>query len=204
MAFDLPPLPYTKTALEPHMSARTLELHHGKHHRAYVDTLNKLIEGSPLAGKSLEEIIRATAKDETKSQIFNNAAQVWNHTFFWHSMKPRGGGKPAGELAQAIDKSFGGLDKFRDEFTKACTGQFGSGWGWLIRERDQLRVIKTLNAGNPLAQGQIPLLACDVWEHAYYLDFQNRRSDFVATFLNLLVNWDHVVQAMNHGAAHAA
>jgi Fe-Mn family superoxide dismutase len=204
MAFELPPLPYPKNALEPHMSAKTLEFHHGKHHKAYVETLNKLIHGTPLEQKPLEEIIRATAKDESKTQIFNNAAQVWNHTFFWHSMKPQGGGKPSGELAQAIERSFGGYDKFHKEFAEACASQFGSGWGWLIRERDRLKVIKTPDAVNPLSQGQVALLACDVWEHAYYLDFQNRRPDFVATFLDHLVNWDHVAHALKHEAEHAA
>jgi Fe-Mn family superoxide dismutase len=205
MAFELPPLPYPKNALEPHMSAKTLEFHHGKHHKTYVETLNKLIEGTPLAGKSLEDIIRATAKDESKSKIFNNAAQVWNHTFFWHSMKPQGGSKPTGDLAQAIERSFGGFDKFHKEFATACTDQFGSGWGWLIRDGDKLKVIKTPNAVNPLSQGQVALLTCDVWEHAYYLDYQNRRPDFVATFLDHLVNWDHVAAGLNGDAKqHAA
>jgi superoxide dismutase, Fe-Mn family len=204
MAFELPPLPYPKNALEPHMSAKTLEFHHGKHHKAYVETLNKLIEGTPLAGKSLEDIIRATAKDESKSKIFNNAAQVWNHTFFWHSMKPQGGSKPTGDLAQAIERSFGGFDKFHKEFATACADQFGSGWGWLIRDGDKLKVIKTPNAINPLSQGQIALLTCDVWEHAYYLDYQNRRPDFVATFLDHLVNWDHVAAALKGEAQKAA
>jgi Fe-Mn family superoxide dismutase len=204
MAFELPPLPYPKNALEPHMSAKTLEFHHGKHHKTYVETLNKLIEGTPLAGKSLEDIIRTTAKDESKAKIFNNAAQVWNHTFFWHSMKPQGGSKPTGDLAQAIERSFGGFDKFHQEFATACADQFGSGWGWLIREGDKLKVIKTPNAVNPLSQGQVALLTCDVWEHAYYLDYQNRRPDFVATFVDHLVNWDHVAAALKGGAQQAA
>jgi superoxide dismutase, Fe-Mn family len=203
MAFELPPLPYPKEALEPHMSARTLEFHHGKHHKTYVDTANRLIQGTPFEGKPLEEVIRATAKDESKAQIFNNAAQIWNHNFFWLSMKPKGGGKPSGDVAQAIDKSFGGYDKFRKEFAEACVSQFGSGWGWLIRERDQLKVIKTPNAVNPLSQGQTALLTCDVWEHAYYLDFQNRRPDFVAAFLDHLVNWNHVAQQLRKEAVRA-
>ncbi len=205
MAFELPPLPYPKNALEPHTSAQTLDFHHGKHHKTYVETLNKLIEGTPLADKSLEDIIRGTAKDESQAKIFNNAAQVWNHTFFWHSMKPQGGSKPAGELAQAIERSFGGFDKFHKEFATACADQFGSGWGWLIREGDKLKVIRTPNAVNPLSQGQVALLTCDVWEHAYYLDYQNRRPDFVATFLDHLVNWDHVAAALKGDAKqHAA
>jgi superoxide dismutase, Fe-Mn family len=204
MAFELPPLPYPKTALEPHMSAKTLEFHHDKHHKAYVDTLNKLVHGTPLEQKPLEEIIRATAKDDAKASIFNNAAQVWNHSFFWHSMSPKGGGKPAGEIAQALERSFGGYDTFRKQFAEACVTQFGSGWGWLVRERDALKIIKTPNAVNPLSRGSVALLACDVWEHAYYLDFQNRRPDFVETFLDHLVNWDHVERALKQEAVSIA
>jgi superoxide dismutase, Fe-Mn family len=203
MAFELPPLPFPKNALEPHMSEKTLEFHHGKHHKAYVDTANKLIQGSPLEGKPLEQVIRTIAKDESKATLFNNTAQIWNHNFFWQSLKPKGGGKPAGEVAQAIEKSFGSYDNFRKEFTEACVTQFGSGWGWLIRDRDRLKVIKTPNAVNPLSLGQTALLTCDVWEHAYYLDFQNRRPDFVATFLDHLVNWEHVAKQLHAEAAHA-
>jgi superoxide dismutase, Fe-Mn family len=196
MAFELPPLPYGKDALEPHTSARTLEFHHDKHHQAYVTNLNNLTKDTPLASQSLEAVIQATAKDEAKVGIFNNAAQVWNHTFFWHCMKPGGGGKPAGDVAQAIDKSFGSLDKFKDEFKNACVTQFGSGWGWLVRDGATLKITKTANAVNPLSQGQTALLTCDVWEHAYYLDYQNRRPDFVQTFLDHLVNWDHVARLL--------
>ena len=196
MAFDLPPLPYPKDALEPHMSTKTLEFHHDKHHQAYVTALNNLVKDSPLAQKPLEDVIRATAKDESKAGIFNNAAQVWNHTFFWHCMRPNGGGKPSGEAAQAIEKSFGGFDKFKDEFKNACVTQFGSGWGWLVRDGSALKITKTSNAVNPLSQGQTALLTCDVWEHAYYLDYQNRRPDFVQTFLDHLVNWDHVTKLL--------
>ncbi|HUZ71684.1 MAG TPA: superoxide dismutase [Stellaceae bacterium] len=198
MAFELPPLPFSKDALEPHMSARTLDFHHGKHHQAYVTNLNNLTKDTPMATQSLEAIIGATAKDEAKVGIFNNAAQVWNHTFFWNCMKPSGGGKPAGEIAQAIDKSFGSFDKFKDEFKNACVTQFGSGWGWLVRDGATLKVTKTPNAVNPLAQGQTALLTCDVWEHAYYLDYQNRRPDFVQTFLDHLVNWDHVARLLKN------
>jgi Fe-Mn family superoxide dismutase len=194
MAFELPPLPYAKDALEPHMSARTLEFHHGKHHQAYVTNLNNLVKDTPMAKQSLEDIIRATAKDESKTGIFNNAAQVWNHTFFWNCMKPRGGGQPGGDLAKRIEQSFGGFDKFRDEFKQAATTQFGSGWAWLVADGGKLKVTKTPNAVNPLSQGQTALLTCDVWEHAYYLDFQNRRPDFVQTFLDHLVNWDFVAK----------
>jgi Fe-Mn family superoxide dismutase len=194
MAFELPPLPYPKDALEPYTSARTLEFHHDKHHQAYVTNLNKALEGSPLAGKSLEELIRATYKDEAKIGVFNNAAQVWNHTFFWNSMKPQGGGAPKGDIARAIERDLGGIDKFEEEFKKAAVGQFGSGWAWLVADKGKLKITKTPNAVNPLALGQTALLACDVWEHAYYLDFQNRRPDFVQAFVDHLINWDFVAQ----------
>ncbi len=190
MTFELPPLPYAKNALEPSMSADTLELHYGKHHRGYVATLNKLVENTDLASQPLEAIIRATAKDESKTSIFNNAAQVWNHTFFWHSMKPEGGGKPSGDLARLIERSFGSHEKFQEEFKDAAVGQFGSGWAWLVFDHGKLVVLKTANAMNPIALGQKALITCDVWEHAYYLDFQNRRADFVAAFLDHLVNWE--------------
>ena len=194
MAFELPPLPYAKDALEPYMSARTLEFHHGKHHQAYVTNLNNLVKDTPMAKQSVEEIIRATAKDESKTGVFNNAAQVWNHTFFWNCMKPRGGGQPSGDLAKRLEQSFGGFDKFRDEFKQAAATQFGSGWAWLVADGGKLKVTKTPNAVNPMSQGQTALLTCDVWEHAYYLDFQNRRPDFVQTFLDHLVNWDFVAK----------
>jgi superoxide dismutase, Fe-Mn family len=194
MAFELPPLPYPKDGLEPHMSSRTLEFHHGKHHATYVATLNKLVENTPFANQSLEEIIRATAKDDSKTAIFNNAAQVWNHTFFWNCMRPRGGGQPTGEMQKALEQSFGGLDKFKQQFKEAATTQFGSGWAWLVRDGSSLKITKTPNAVDPLAQGQAALLTCDVWEHAYYLDFQNRRADFVQTFLDHLVNWEFVAK----------
>jgi len=196
MAFELPPLPYPKDALEPHMSNRTLEFHYGKHHQAYVTTLNNLVKDTPLAKQSLEEVIHATAKDEAKATTFNNAAQVWNHNFFWNCMRPNGGGQPKGDVAHAIERSFGGFDKFKDEFKSACVTQFGSGWGWLVRDGGMLKVTKTPNAVNPLSQGQTALLTCDVWEHAYYLDYQNRRPDFVETFLDRLVNWDHVARLL--------
>ncbi|HYM02368.1 MAG TPA: superoxide dismutase [Stellaceae bacterium] len=197
MAFELPPLPYPKDGLEPHMSSRTLEFHHDKHHHAYVTTLNALVKDSPLARQSLEEIIRATAKDESKAAIFNNAAQVWNHTFFWNSMRPRGGGEPKGDLAKRIDQAFGSLDKFKEQFKQAATAQFGSGWAWLVADGGSLKIVKTPNAVNPLSQGETALLACDVWEHAYYLDFQNRRPDFVQAFLDHLVNWDFAAKNLS-------
>ena len=188
----LPPLPYAEQALAPYLSATTLSFHYGKHHRAYVDNLNKLIAVSELASMPLEEIIRVTtgSKDKDGAAIFNNAAQAWNHTFFWNSMKPQGGGKPAGDLLARIEKSFGSYEAFRSAFLEAATSQFGSGWVWLVAENDGLRIIKTSNADTPVAHGQKALLTCDVWEHAYYLDYQNRRKDFVAAFLDHLVNWD--------------
>jgi Fe-Mn family superoxide dismutase len=197
MAFELPPLPYPKNALEPHMSEKTFEFHYGKHHQAYVTNLNNLVKDTPMASQSLEEIIKATAKDESKAGVFNNAAQVWNHTFFWNGMKPNGGGAPSGALAQKIDAAFGSLDKFKEAFKAAAVGQFGSGWAWLVVEGGTLKITKTPNAVNPMAQGQTALLTCDVWEHAYYLDYQNRRPDFVQTFLDKLVNWEFVASNLS-------
>jgi Fe-Mn family superoxide dismutase len=185
MAFTLPQLPYAKNALEPHISENTLDFHYSKHHNAYVVNLNKLIEGSKLENSSLEEIIR-----KSDGGIFNNAAQVWNHTFYWHSMKPNGGGSPSGELLNKINETFGSLDKFKEEFASAGATQFGSGWAWLVVENGQLKITKTSNAETPITKGQIPLITMDVWEHAYYLDFQNRRPDYIQTFLNKLINWD--------------
>jgi Fe-Mn family superoxide dismutase len=194
MAFTLPDLPYAPTALEPYISANTFSFHHGKHHAAYVTNLNKLIEGTELADKSLEEIVKATAGDPAKAGIFNNAAQVWNHTFYWSSMKPGGGGAPTGALAEKISADFGSFDKFKEEFKNAGVTQFGSGWAWLVLDSGTLKVTKTLNAENPITKGQIPLLTMDVWEHAYYLDFQNRRPDYAQTFIDSLINWDFVAE----------
>lgn len=190
MAFELPALPYPADALKPYMSAETFSYHHGKHHAAYVANLNKLIEGTDLANKSLEEIIKATFGDPNKAGIFNNAAQVWNHTFFWESMKPGGGGAPTGPIADKINADFGSYDKFVEAFKTAAATQFGSGWAWLVLEDGTLKVTKTPNAENPLVHGQTPLLTLDVWEHAYYLDYQNRRPDFINAYLEHLVNWD--------------
>ena len=196
MAFDLPPLPYPMNALEPHMSARTLEIHHGKHHKAYVDNANKMVQDTPLAGKSLEEVIQATAKDESKQGLFNNVAQIWNHNFFWKSMRPKGGGRPTGDLARAIEEAFGAYDKFREAFKTAGATQFGSGWAWLVLDGGKLKIAKTANAVNPLVQGSKPLLTYDVWEHAYYLDYQNRRPDFIDAFIDHLVNWDFAAETL--------
>lgn len=190
MTFTLPPLPYAQNALEPHISANTLSFHYGKHHQAYVTNLNNLVKDTPLASASLEEVIMASAKDPAKAGIFNNAAQVWNHTFYWNSMKPNGGGAPKGELAKKIDKDFGSLDKFKEAFKQAGATQFGSGWAWLVLDGGTLKVTKTGNADLPMAHGQKALLTMDVWEHAYYLDYQNRRPDYISTFLDKLVNWD--------------
>ena len=197
MAFEQPPLPYDFNALEPHMSAQTFEFHYGKHHAAYVTNLNKLVQDTELANKSLEEVITASFGDSSKAGIFNNAAQVWNHTFFWNCMKPNGGGQPTGELADKINAAFGGYDKFKEEFKTAATTQFGSGWAWLVKDGDSLKITKTPNAENPLAHGQTALLTVDVWEHAYYLDYQNRRPDFVQTVLDSLINWDFVTQNLS-------
>jgi superoxide dismutase, Fe-Mn family len=189
MAFTLPDLPYPKDALEPAMSAETFEYHHGKHHATYVDTLNKLIDGTEHAGKSLEDIIRAS-----EGPLFNNSAQVWNHTFFWHCMKPGGGGEPQGELRQAIERDLGSIDKFKEEFTQAGITQFGSGWAWLVMEGGRLKVTKTPNAENPLSKDQTALLTADVWEHAYYIDYRNKRPAFLEAFFKDLVNWDFVAE----------
>jgi len=194
MAFELPPLPYDKTALEPHISANTLDFHHGKHHNAYVTNLNNLVKDKPLASHGLEDIVTSTFGKADQVGVFNNAAQVWNHTFFWHCMKPGGGGAPSGDVAAAIDASFGSMDKFKEEFKNACVTQFGSGWGWLVADGGKLSVMKTPNAENPMAHGKTALLTCDVWEHAYYLDYQNRRPDFVQAFMDSLINWDFVAE----------
>jgi Fe-Mn family superoxide dismutase len=195
MAFEQPPLPYAMNALEPYgMKAETFEYHYGKHHKAYVDNLNKLTEGTDLANLPLEEVIKATYQDSAKQGIFNNAAQVWNHTFFWKCMKPGGGGTPTGDLAARIDKDLGGFDKFKEEFSTAATTQFGSGWAWLVEDNGTLKVTKTPNAVDPIAEGQKPLLTLDVWEHAYYIDFRNARPAFIKNFLDQLVNWDFVAE----------
>ena len=192
MAVQLPNLPYAETALEPHYSAKTIGFHYGKHHKAYVDNLNKLVAGTPLEGKTLEEVVVASAGDSSRSGMFNNAAQVWNHTFFWSCMKPGGGGRPTGEVARRIDQAFGSYEKFAEQFKATAVGRFGSGWGWLVLDGGALKIVSTANADTPMASKQTALLTVDVWEHAYYLDYQNRRPDFVQTFLDQLVNWDFV------------
>jgi Fe-Mn family superoxide dismutase len=205
MAFTLPDLPYAQDALAPYISAETLSFHHGKHHNTYVVNLNKLLEGSEMANASLEDIMMQTAGDASKAGVFNNAAQIWNHTFYWHSMKPAGGGQPSGALADKINQDFGSFDAFKEEFKTAGATQFGSGWAWLVLDNGVLKVTKTLNAENPMTTGQTPLLTMDVWEHAYYLDFQNRRPDYMSAFLNNLVNWEFAAEnfeaAQNKAAA---
>lgn len=194
MAFTLTDLPYDKGALAPYLSEETLEYHHDKHHATYVANLNKLIEGTDNASKSLEEIVLSAS-----AGMFNNAAQVWNHTFYWHCMKPGGGGAPTGALAAAIDAGFGSFDAFKAEFSDAALTQFGSGWAWLVLEGGQLKIVKTGNADTPLKNGQVALLTIDVWEHAYYIDYRNLRAKYIETFLASLVNWDFV--AANYTAA---
>ncbi len=189
-AIELPPLPYPDNALDPYISSNTIGFHYGKHHKAYVDNLNKLIAGTEYADQPLEKIVAATAGNADKQAIFNNAAQTWNHTFYWKSMKPKGGGAPPKALAAKIDKAFGNYESFKKAFTEAAVTQFGSGWAWLASKGGELQIVKTPNAENPLAKGLTPLITVDVWEHAYYLDYQNRRPDYVAAFLDHLVNWE--------------
>jgi Fe-Mn family superoxide dismutase len=192
MPITLPDLPYAKEALEPVISARTLEFHHGKHHKAYVDNTNKLIEGTDLAVADLETIVKKSAGDPSKAGLFNNAAQVWNHTFYWNCMKPNGGGPPTGNVLQKINSDLGGYEKFKEEFKNAGVTQFGSGWAWLVLKDGRLQITKTANADTPLAHGAQPVLVADVWEHAYYLDYQNRRPDYLAAFIEKLINWEFV------------
>ena len=192
MAINLPDLPYGKDVLSPFISANTLEFHYGKHHKTYVDNLNKLIDGTDLAKLPLEEIIKIAAKDPAKTGIFNNAAQVWNHSFYWQCLKKGGGGTPTGIIAKKIDATWGTYDKFAEELKNAGITQFGSGWAWLVQDGKDIKIIKTANADTPLAHGQKPVLTIDVWEHAYYLDYQNRRPDYLSAVIKNLINWDFV------------
>ncbi|HOF04696.1 MAG TPA: superoxide dismutase [Syntrophales bacterium] len=192
MAITLPELPYGRDALTPYISADTLEFHHGKHHRTYVDNANKLLAGTALENASPEDIIRKTAGDPAQAGIFNNVAQAWNHSFYWQGIKPGGGGAPAGKIAALISSAWGGYDKFAEELKNAGLTQFGSGWAWLVLDGGALKIVKTANADNPLARGMKPLLTIDVWEHAYYLDYQNRRADYLAAVIDKLINWDFV------------
>ncbi|WP_346839279.1 superoxide dismutase [Fe] [Microbulbifer sp. SAOS-129_SWC] len=190
MAFELPELPYAKNALEPHISEETLEYHYGKHHKTYVDKLNGLLEGTPEADKSLEEVIKGAS-----GGVFNNAAQVWNHTFYWNCLSPNGGGEATGAVAEAINAAFGSFDKFKEEFTNSAVNNFGSGWTWLVKKGDgSVAIVNTSNAATPVTEAdQTPLLTCDVWEHAYYIDYRNARPKYMEAFW-ALVNWDFVNQ----------
>ncbi|MCW8387354.1 superoxide dismutase [Fe] [Fluoribacter dumoffii] len=191
MTFTLPELPYAKDALEPHISRETLEYHYGKHHQAYVTNLNKLIPGTEFESMNLEEIIK-----KSKGGIFNNAAQVWNHTFYWHCLSPNGGNEPQGKLAEELNKHFGSFSEFKEKFTQTAISTFGSGWAWLVQEDNgDLKIISTSNAGTPMTEGLTALLTCDVWEHAYYIDYRNARPDYVSAFWKL-VNWDFVSSNM--------
>jgi len=190
----LPPLPYPENALEPVITAKTIGFHYGKHHQGYVNNLNKLITGTEYEGQTLEKIITATAGQAEKGAIFNNAAQIWNHSFYWQSLTPKGGGEPPAALKQKIDASFGNVDACKKEFGAAALSQFGSGWAWLVMDGDTLKIVKTANADLPLTTDMKPLLTIDVWEHAYYLDYQNRRADYVTAVLDKLINWEFVLK----------
>jgi len=192
MAIILPDLPYAQDALEPLISSRTLEFHHGKHHSAYVGNVNKMIEGTALADADLETIIKESFGESEKAGLFNNAAQVWNHSFYWKCMRPGGGGAPTGAILDKINSDLGGYEKFDEAFRAAGATQFGSGWAWLVLRNDKLEIIKTANADTPVAHGITPLLTVDVWEHAYYLDYQNRRPVYIGAFIDKLINWDFV------------
>jgi len=192
MAIELPELPYGLADLAPHISQETLEFHYGKHHASYVANLNKMIDGTDYAEASLEQIISRSAGDVTRDGLFNNAAQIWNHTFYWNSMKPAGGGRPSGEVGEAINSAFGSYEAFRSSFTEAAMTQFGSGWAWLVDDGFGLKIMKTSNADLPMVHSAQALLTIDVWEHAYYIDFRNARPGYVSTFMDHLVNWDHV------------
>jgi Fe-Mn family superoxide dismutase len=191
---SLPPLPYAQSALQPVISANTLSFHYGKHHRTYVDTLNKLIAGTEYSDMPLEKIVRATAGHSDEAAIFHNAAQVWNHTFYWQSMKPSGGGEPPAVLKRLMESSFGSVDAFKKELTQAAVEQFGSGWAWLVLDGGKLKIVKTADADTPLTQSSQPLLTIDVWEHAYYLDYQNRRVDYAKAVIDKLANWEFAAE----------
>lgn len=202
MPFVHPELPFDKLALEPHISAKTLEYHHGKHHKAYVDKANELAKGTPFENMDLE-----TAVIESKKQggsLFNNIGQIYNHNIFWLSLSPSGGGAPKGILSDKINEAFGGLDAFKEKFLASGVGQFGSGWVWLVADKGKVDIVKSHDADTPLTEGKTPLLVCDVWEHAYYLDYQNRRPDFIKTFVEKLINWDYAAKMLDASHAKAA
>jgi Fe-Mn family superoxide dismutase len=193
----LPPLPFEQGALAPVISANTLSFHYGKHHKTYVDTLNKLIAGTEFADMPLEKIVRASAAQPEQSSIFNNAAQAWNHAFYWRSLKPKGGGEPPAVLKQMMESAFGDVEACKKELSKAAVGQFGSGWAWLVQQGETLKIVKTPDAKTPLTEGLKPLLTIDVWEHAYYLDYQNRRVDYVNALIEKLANWEFAAENLN-------
>jgi len=203
MQIALPPLPYPYEALEPYISRTTLELHHGKHHRAYVEKTKVLAKEARLADLLLPQIIQRTAREQGHRELFNNAAQAWNHAFYWRSLHPEGGGAPDGEIAARIDADLGGYDSFATQFAAAAAGQFGSGWAWLVLDGDRLAITTTANADTPVAHGQVPLLVIDVWEHAYYLDYQNHRADYAAALVKHLVNWDFANKNLDRRSAGA-
>jgi Fe-Mn family superoxide dismutase len=196
--FTLPPLPYDQAALAPYISAETLQYHYGKHHQGYVDNLNKLAAGKPEAGQSLEEIIRTAVA----GSLFNNAAQIWNHTFYWNCLKPNGGGQPSGTLADTVNRDFGSYAGFRNEFAHSAASLFGSGWVWLVLEQGKLKLVQTANADNPLRRGQTALLALDVWEHAYYIDYRNARAKHVDAVIDHLLNWDFAAGNFGQASKH--
>ena len=199
MAFTLPELPYSKDALAPYMSAETLEYHHDKHHLAYVDTGNKLVLGTGLEGKTLDEVVVASFKDANLKKLFNNAGQHWNHLHFWKWMKPNGGGSIPGEIEKRLVSDFGSIDAFKTKFVEGGVGQFGSGWVWLIEDAGKLAIMATPNGENPLAHGKKTVLGCDVWEHSYYIDYRNKRADYVKAFIDNLVNWDYALEVLQTG-----
>ena len=208
-SFSLPALPYAENALAPVISAQTVALHYGKHHKTYVDNLNRLVPGTEFDGRTLEQIIVATAGRTDKAELFNNAGQVWNHNFYWRCFRAGGGGRPRGELGERIAAAFGSFETFRKDFSKAAVSQFGSGWAWLVADAGTLKIVKTSNAETPLVQGQFALITVDVWEHAYYIDYQNRRPEYVDAVLDRLINWEFAAEnlmraetAANH-PAHA-
>tara|TARA_B100000035_G_scaffold60298_1_gene48549 strand:- start:1055 stop:1648 length:594 start_codon:yes stop_codon:yes gene_type:complete len=197
MAFELPSLPYEKDALAPYMSSETLDFHHGKHHQTYVTNLNNLVKDSDMQDASLEDIVVKSSKDSSMAGIFNNAGQHWNHILFWQCMKPNGGGAMPSELENRINSDFGSVDQFKEAFVQAGTTQFGSGWAWLAIDNGKLVVTKSANASNPLVDGMKPILGCDVWEHSYYIDYRNKRPDYLKAFLDNLVNWEFVASQLD-------
>ena len=194
MGYTQPALPYVENALEPHISANTIGFHYGKHHATYIKKYNDMVAGTPHDDLNIEDVIAATANDAEKAGLFNNGAQAWNHSFYWNSLSPDGGGKPSGQVAEKIDTDFGGYEKFKEELANAAATQFGSGWAWLVLDKGQLKVVKTANAQTPLTNGMFPILTIDVWEHAYYLDYQNRRPDYISAVIDELLNWEFASQ----------